>query len=212
MGLNSKTKTPCGFCFVEYFDANDALESVAVLSGTVLDARTIRVELDFGFKNGRHFGRGATGGQVRDDRRGEFDPGRSWAASEASATTSVYGPSGGRSTSDGAGGTSEQSGAADKDREGDVGGGEKRGRGRREYDEDNTVGEAAEAVDVEKDADQSRRRPSQGGGDDEDEGTTPRAKRRRRANSDDDDDEDEDDEDDERPKPGGGASESTGGA
>jgi nuclear cap-binding protein subunit 2 len=64
MGLNSKTKTPCGFCFVEYFNASAALEAVAMLSGTVLDARTIRIELDFGFKNGRHFGRGATGGQV----------------------------------------------------------------------------------------------------------------------------------------------------
>ena len=45
-------------------DSADALESVALISGTILDGRLIRVELDFGFKNGRHFGRGAQGGQV----------------------------------------------------------------------------------------------------------------------------------------------------
>jgi len=64
MGLNSRLKTPCGFAFAEFYEANDALEAVAVLSETVLDDMQIRVELDFGYKNGRHFGRGQTGGQV----------------------------------------------------------------------------------------------------------------------------------------------------
>ena len=64
MGLNSKLKTPCGFAFAEFCEASDALEAVAVLSETVLDDMQIRVELDFGYKNGRHFGRGQTGGQV----------------------------------------------------------------------------------------------------------------------------------------------------
>merc|ERR1712150_153447 len=41
-----------------------------------LDGRIIRVELDAGFKPGRQYGRGSSGGQVRDDRRGVIDPER----------------------------------------------------------------------------------------------------------------------------------------
>lgn len=69
MGLDRFRKTPCGFAFVEYYDRRDALEAVASLSGSKLDGRVIRVELDAGFKQGRELGRGASGGQVRDDRR-----------------------------------------------------------------------------------------------------------------------------------------------
>jgi nuclear cap-binding protein subunit 2 len=77
MGLDRFLKTPCGFGFVEYYDRRDALEAVASLSGTKLDGRVIRVELDAGFQTGREVGRGASGGQVRDDRRGGSDPARS---------------------------------------------------------------------------------------------------------------------------------------
>ena len=104
MGLNSKTKTPCGFGFVEFMEPCAALESVALLSGTVLDGRQIRVELDFGYKNGRHFGRGQSGGQVRDDRKEGFDPGRTWASSITASSVTAgqgsgsYGPSGGASS------------------------------------------------------------------------------------------------------------------
>jgi len=79
MGLNSREKTPCGFAFVEYTESQHALKSVGLISGTILDDRQIRVELDFGYKIGRHFGRGKSGGQVRDDRQGAVDPGRVWA-------------------------------------------------------------------------------------------------------------------------------------
>ena len=64
LGLNRVTKKPCGFGFVEYRNPSSALEAVSVISGTVLDGRQIRVELDFGFKDGRQYGRGQTGGQV----------------------------------------------------------------------------------------------------------------------------------------------------
>mmetsp|Transcript_53547 Transcript_53547/g.150451 ORF Transcript_53547/g.150451 Transcript_53547/m.150451 type:complete len:225 (-) Transcript_53547:129-803(-) len=77
MGLDRFRRTPCGFGFVEYYDRRDALEAVASLSGTKLDGRVIRVELDAGFQRGRELGRGASGGQVRDDRRGGLDPARS---------------------------------------------------------------------------------------------------------------------------------------
>jgi len=70
MGLDRFHKTPCGFAFVEYGKREDALNAVAYLTGCKLDGRVIRVELDAGFKPGRQFGRGSSGGQVRDDRCG----------------------------------------------------------------------------------------------------------------------------------------------
>jgi nuclear cap-binding protein subunit 2 len=76
MGLDRFHHTPCGFCFVEYVRREDALCAVSNLSSTKLDGRVIRVELDAGFQPGRQYGRGASGGQVRDDRRRAQDPGR----------------------------------------------------------------------------------------------------------------------------------------
>jgi nuclear cap-binding protein subunit 2 len=76
MGLDRVKKTPCGFCFCEYYNRSDALQAVAHLTETKLDGRVIRVELDAGFQPGRQFGRGTSGGQVRDDRRSRQDPAR----------------------------------------------------------------------------------------------------------------------------------------
>lgn len=77
MGLNRNTKTPCGFCFVQHYTAEAALETVNRITGLVLDDRILRAELDFGFRQGRQFGRGQSGGQVRDDRRFVYDSARS---------------------------------------------------------------------------------------------------------------------------------------
>ncbi len=76
MGLDRIRKTPCGFCFVEYFTRSAAENSVKFLSGSKLDNRVIRVDYDTGFEQGRQFGRGRSGGQVRDEYRTEYDPGR----------------------------------------------------------------------------------------------------------------------------------------
>jgi nuclear cap-binding protein subunit 2 len=77
MGLDRFVHTPCGFCFVEYEHRHDALSAVSNLNATKLDGRVIRVDLDAGFQPGRQFGRGQSGGQVRDDKRlGVSDPGR----------------------------------------------------------------------------------------------------------------------------------------
>lgn len=77
MGMDRFQKTPCGFGFVEYIHREDALLAIANLTSTMLDGRAIRVELDAGFQPGRQYGRGQTGGQVRDDkRRGQIDPAR----------------------------------------------------------------------------------------------------------------------------------------
>lgn len=46
------------------------------VNGTRLDDRIIRSDWDVGFVEGRQFGRGRAGGQVRDEYRKDFDPGR----------------------------------------------------------------------------------------------------------------------------------------
>ncbi|CAG8208852.1 unnamed protein product [Penicillium salamii] len=76
MGLDRFNKTPCGFCFVEYYTHQDALDCLKYVGGTKLDERIIRTDLDPGFEEGRQFGRGKSGGQVRDEYREEYDPGR----------------------------------------------------------------------------------------------------------------------------------------
>ena len=64
MGLNRKTFTPCGFCFVEYYFHKSALDAKNWLNGYKLDEREIRVDLDPGFEEGRQYGRGKSGNQV----------------------------------------------------------------------------------------------------------------------------------------------------
>ncbi|GBG69369.1 hypothetical protein CBR_g4062 [Chara braunii] len=76
MGLDKNTKTPCGFCFVIYYTREDTEDCVKYISGTILDDRPIRVDFDWGFVEGRQFGRGRSGGQVRDEYRTDYDPGR----------------------------------------------------------------------------------------------------------------------------------------
>ena len=76
LGLDRFRKTPCGFAFVKYRRRPDALRSISLLTGTKIDGKVIRVELDAGFKPGRQYGRGTSGGQVRDDRRRTVDPSR----------------------------------------------------------------------------------------------------------------------------------------
>ncbi|ORZ03279.1 hypothetical protein BCR43DRAFT_555265 [Syncephalastrum racemosum] len=76
MGLDRNQKTPCGFCFVEYYHRADTLDCMKYVNGTKLDERIIRCDLDPGFKEGRQYGRGHSGGQVRDEYRTEYDAGR----------------------------------------------------------------------------------------------------------------------------------------
>ncbi|KAI0064648.1 RNA-binding domain-containing protein [Artomyces pyxidatus] len=81
MGLDRHTRTPCGFCFVEFYTHAEALASMRYVSGTKLDERIIRCDLDLGYRDGRQFGRGKSGGQVRDEHRQDYDPGRGgWGA------------------------------------------------------------------------------------------------------------------------------------
>ncbi|PWN40134.1 putative nuclear cap binding protein subunit 2 [Ceraceosorus guamensis] len=76
MGLDRINKTPCGFAFVEYYTHAEALACMRQISGTKLDERVIRCDLDPGYTDGRQYGRGRSGGQVRDEYRQEYDAGR----------------------------------------------------------------------------------------------------------------------------------------
>lgn len=76
MGLDKQKLTPCGFCFVVYYTRQDAEDCVKYLSGMMLDERPIRADFDWGFQEGRQFGRGRSGGQVRDEYRMDYDSGR----------------------------------------------------------------------------------------------------------------------------------------
>ncbi|XP_042333889.1 nuclear cap-binding protein subunit 2 [Sceloporus undulatus] len=76
MGLDKVKKTPCGFCFVEYYTRAEAEHAMRYINGTRLDDRIIRTDWDAGFKEGRQYGRGRTGGQVRDEYRKDYDAGR----------------------------------------------------------------------------------------------------------------------------------------
>ncbi|XP_059486592.1 nuclear cap-binding protein subunit 2 [Neocloeon triangulifer] len=76
MGLDKYKKTPCGFCFIEYYQRADAEACMRYINGTRLDDRIIRTDWDAGFSEGRQYGRGKTGGQVRDEYRTDYDSGR----------------------------------------------------------------------------------------------------------------------------------------
>ncbi|KAJ3037517.1 nuclear cap binding complex subunit [Rhizophlyctis rosea] len=76
MGLDRNKHTPCGFCFVEYYHRQSALDCMSFINGTKLDERIIRTDIDPGFTAGRQYGRGKSGGQVRDEHREDYDAGR----------------------------------------------------------------------------------------------------------------------------------------
>lgn len=67
LGLNKKYMIPCGFCFVIFYNRQDAQRAIDLLNKTLLDGNVIRVDFDIGFSEGRQYGRGYLGGQVRDE-------------------------------------------------------------------------------------------------------------------------------------------------
>ena len=73
MGLDRTLKRPCGFCFVEFSSHEGASLAVTCISGTQVDSRTVRVDWDAGFKEGRQYGRGRNGMQKRDAMRQELE-------------------------------------------------------------------------------------------------------------------------------------------
>ena len=76
MGLNAHTHHPCGFCFIRFRTAEGARRARWTLSGMKVDGRVCGVDFDQEFRAGRQWGRGKTGGQIRDDHRSSYDEGR----------------------------------------------------------------------------------------------------------------------------------------
>ncbi|OAF68972.1 hypothetical protein A3Q56_03287 [Intoshia linei] len=76
VGIDRFKKTPCGFAFVEYYTREAAEMCHKYINGTRLDDRVIRTDWDTGFENGRQYGRGKSGGQVRDEYRHDNDTDR----------------------------------------------------------------------------------------------------------------------------------------
>lgn len=59
-----------------YYTREDAEIALQNVSNTRLDDRVIRADWDAGFVEGRQYGRGKHGGQVRDEYRKDYDPER----------------------------------------------------------------------------------------------------------------------------------------
>jgi len=67
MGLNQVRKTPCGFCFIEYYSRASAMTAINFLHNTLLDSKELTVNSDPGMSEGRQYGRGISGYQRRDE-------------------------------------------------------------------------------------------------------------------------------------------------
>jgi nuclear cap-binding protein subunit 2 len=72
MGVNKNTYRCCGFCFVEFYSAESAEKAVMYLKDFRLDRSPLSVDRDYGFVEGRQYGRGMFGGRVRMDNEEVF--------------------------------------------------------------------------------------------------------------------------------------------
>mmetsp|Transcript_5648 Transcript_5648/g.8770 ORF Transcript_5648/g.8770 Transcript_5648/m.8770 type:complete len:238 (-) Transcript_5648:1156-1869(-) len=71
MGLHRLDRKPCGFCFVVFRHRQSVIMAESLLTGVRFDGKTIKVEIDPGFREGRQYGRARSGGQARDERERE---------------------------------------------------------------------------------------------------------------------------------------------
>lgn len=68
MGVNRNTLRFCGFCFVEFYSADSASAAVRTLNEFRLDQSLLSMDKDYGFVEGRQYGRGIFGGRVKSDK------------------------------------------------------------------------------------------------------------------------------------------------
>ncbi|XP_010985868.1 LOW QUALITY PROTEIN: nuclear cap-binding protein subunit 2-like [Camelus dromedarius] len=85
MGLDKIKKNTCVFCFIEYHNRADAQNAMRFLNGTHLDDYIICTNWGLGFREGRQYDCGPSGGQVRDEFREDFDTGRGGFGRQAQA-------------------------------------------------------------------------------------------------------------------------------
>ena len=66
-GINRIDLSPCGFCFLEFYHSRYGIFCMLNSNGLKLDSRVLKVDIDEGFKEGRQYGRGKGGGQLKED-------------------------------------------------------------------------------------------------------------------------------------------------
>lgn len=69
MGINRNTLRFCGFCFVEFYSPDAAEDAVRYLKDFRLGLSPLNVDKDYGFMEGRQYGRGVFGGRVKVDKQ-----------------------------------------------------------------------------------------------------------------------------------------------
>lgn len=67
MGINKNKKTAAEFAFVEFYNKEDALKAVDLYRGFPLAGRTLAIDKDIGYSEGREVGRGVFGGKLKSD-------------------------------------------------------------------------------------------------------------------------------------------------
>ncbi|RVD90517.1 RNA-binding protein [Tubulinosema ratisbonensis] len=71
MGINRTTLYPCGFCFVEFYTQESA-RLACLFNKFNYSGKLLNVNIDYGFINGRQFGRGYFGGTFKEDREFKY--------------------------------------------------------------------------------------------------------------------------------------------
>ncbi|KAI0978731.1 hypothetical protein GJ496_008866 [Pomphorhynchus laevis] len=69
MGQDKLTKSPCEFCFVEYYTRDHAENAMRCISGTKLDDRVIITQWAIQYKNGKELCRGRSTTQIHERYR-----------------------------------------------------------------------------------------------------------------------------------------------
>ncbi|EEQ82228.1 hypothetical protein NCER_101089 [Vairimorpha ceranae BRL01] len=67
MGINRNFLTFCGFCFVEFYRKEDAEKCKLWADKLRFEKKSLSVDKDYGFREGRQYGRGVFGGRMKDD-------------------------------------------------------------------------------------------------------------------------------------------------
>lgn len=68
MGVNRNTLRFCGFCFVEFYSVASALNAVRYLRHFRFFQSKLSIDKDYGFVEGRQYGRGVFGGCAKVDK------------------------------------------------------------------------------------------------------------------------------------------------
>ncbi|EPR79782.1 RNA recognition motif protein [Spraguea lophii 42_110] len=69
MGKNKRDCSRVGFAFIEFYTPYYARRAQQLLNGMRLDNKYIKCDIDYGFVEGREYGRGYYGGQFKNDSK-----------------------------------------------------------------------------------------------------------------------------------------------